>query len=281
MAALLHHGSAALPHLAAGLSDPELAVRKQAVTSLGHVQAKPADVLPLLEKVLQDPNDELRAAAAAALEPIGAPAVELLIQTFRDKSDKVWKRALQALIKMPGDNRILLPIMTHALRDPDPSVRTGAAYAMERFEGDAVKPLIALLKSKQEEGVHWAVVDVIDTIGDPARSAFPDLIEPALTHPSAKVRYGALMAMLKMHGLERYRKGMTLERYQERFDIVIPHLIRSLSNNEVEWRWQAAVILGVIGPRAKDALPALKQALEDSNQRVRDAAREALARVNQ
>jgi HEAT repeat protein len=181
---------------------------------------------------------------------------------------------------MPADNRVLLPILLQAMRHDDTSVRVGAVYAMERFGGEAVPPLVALLQSDQEPSVHWAVVDVIDTIGMPARAAFPHLVEPALKHPVAKVRYGALVAMLKMQALERYRETLTLERHQERIGIVVPHLIRALEDRrDAEWRWQAALLLGVIGPPAKEAVPALTRALNDSEPRVRDAARTALDRI--
>jgi HEAT repeat protein len=280
MAALARHGSQAVPYLADGLKDTQPEVRTQAATSLGFVQAKPADVLPLLDKALHDENEEVRVAAAAALEQLGPPAAPLLLQAFRDKSDKVWKQALRSLIKMPADNRVLLPILVQATRHEDPHVRAGAAYALERFQADAVEPLVHLLKTDKDQSVHWAVVDVIDTIGMPARAAFADLIEPALKHPAEKVRYGALVAMLKMQALEKYREALTLEKYQERIGIVIPHLIRALEDRrDGRWRWQAAVILGVIGPPARDAIPALTRARDDSEPRVRDAAREALTRI--
>lgn len=282
MAALARHGSAALPHLAEGLKDPEPSVRAQAATSLGHVQAKPADVLPLLEKALKEENEEVRVAAAAALEPVGPPGATLLLQAFQDKSEKVWKQALRSLIKMPGDNRILLPILIQATRHEDPNVRVGAVYALERFKGDAVKPLVQVLKTDKDANVQWAVVDVIDTIGIPAKAAFADLVDPALNHPVEKIRYGALVAMLKMQALDKYREALTLDRYKERISIVIPHLIRAVEDRrDAEWRYHAAVTLGVIGPAAKNAVPALTRALNDSDPRVREAAKEALTRINQ
>jgi HEAT repeat protein len=44
-------------------------------------------------------------------------------------------------------------------------------------------------------------------------------------------------------------------------------------------RFQAAQALGAIGPAAQDAVPALREASNDSSLRVRDAAKAALRRI--
>jgi HEAT repeat protein len=59
----------------------------------------------------------------------------------------------------------------------------------------------------------------------------------------------------------------------------VPALIDALLDEEPDVRRSAAEAIGLIGPAADDAIPALTVALGDSNARVAAAAREALAKV--
>jgi HEAT repeat protein len=62
---------------------------------------------------------------------------------------------------------------------------------------------------------------------------------------------------------------------------VVPVLIEALKDRKaVDVRWSAAVGLGHLGEKAKDAVPALQAALHDSDARVRDAARVALSHID-
>jgi HEAT repeat protein len=60
---------------------------------------------------------------------------------------------------------------------------------------------------------------------------------------------------------------------------VVPALIESLKDPEVDVRWSAAIGLGYYGADAKEAIPALEQAKSDHDARVREAARVAISRI--
>ena len=60
---------------------------------------------------------------------------------------------------------------------------------------------------------------------------------------------------------------------------VTPHLLALLSHANAAVRKKAATILGEIGPDAKESLPALSLLLQDQDQSVRDAAKEAIKRI--
>ena len=60
---------------------------------------------------------------------------------------------------------------------------------------------------------------------------------------------------------------------------IVPHMIALLKDDTWEMRRGAAWILGKVGPEAKDAVPALTEALNDSNPAVRTNAQEALKRI--
>jgi len=62
--------------------------------------------------------------------------------------------------------------------------------------------------------------------------------------------------------------------------IAIPLLITALRHTDATTRRTAAIILGKIGPDAKEALPALRVLLLDDDQPVRDAAQEAITKID-
>jgi HEAT repeat protein len=62
---------------------------------------------------------------------------------------------------------------------------------------------------------------------------------------------------------------------------VIPALIDSLKDKKNdELRWSAAIGLGYFGEEAKEAIPALQEALRDKDARVREGAAVALSRID-
>ena len=60
---------------------------------------------------------------------------------------------------------------------------------------------------------------------------------------------------------------------------VVPSMLEALKSPEVPVRANAVVVLGAFGPVAMPAIPALAQALKDSNPRVQELADEAMTRI--
>ena len=60
---------------------------------------------------------------------------------------------------------------------------------------------------------------------------------------------------------------------------VVPALIKSLKDVEVDVRLSAAIGLGYFGTEAKSAIPALEELQRDSDARVRNAAKVAISRI--
>lgn len=60
---------------------------------------------------------------------------------------------------------------------------------------------------------------------------------------------------------------------------VVPALIESLKDKEIDVRWSAAIGLGYFGAEAKSAIPDLEKAKSDKDRRVRDAATRAISRI--
>ena len=60
----------------------------------------------------------------------------------------------------------------------------------------------------------------------------------------------------------------------------VPSLVYQLAHQRADVRQWAAVMLGELGPTAKEAIPPLQDALKDQDAKVRDAARRALEKVD-
>jgi HEAT repeat protein len=299
--AVLHRcGSPALPYLIQALRDPSAEVREQVVLALQDVGADDKELhqallqaskdkdafvragalaallrfgpqsLPQIEAGMKDQSPLVRKAAAGALGRLSnLKTVPLLIAALGDEDDKVWDEARKSLTDMRADNRKLLPLLKPALKSPERSVRKGTAFIMRRFGADAVPLLLEALKDP-DPGVNYAAAYALDDIGGPARPAIPALVDAATTHADKKVRDMARKALMKMHG-----QGEFWENPKDG----VPGLVDLLEATDASTRYGAAVTLGVIGPPAQTAIPALSKALKDPSPSVAQAAQYALERI--
>jgi HEAT repeat protein len=273
--ALTRFGGKAVPHLQTALKDKEPRVRQYTALAIGELKASPADALPLIALAQKDENIDVRIAAAVSLGRFGISAVPQLIAAFRDPEQKVWFQAKEAILKMQANDKQLLPLMLKALKDEDPAVQQGAAYTMSRFGADGVQPLMEVLQGPNEK-VHWAAVDTLDTIGPIAQPSFELLAKTAVSHPSEKVRKGALIAMLTIH--LGFLTGSKQE-FRKEPARAISTVVDSLQSKYGRNRWEAVEILAALGPAAREVLPAVMALQQDKDPRVRESVAKALARI--
>jgi HEAT repeat protein len=127
------------------------------------------------------------------------------------------------------------------------------------------KPLhtwIEMLESP-DPAVRTSAILAVGEIGPEARKAIPMLIEiiRQTRNHDKRMLLAANTALLKM-GKE-----------------IVPHMVSLLEDKDWEMRRGAAWILGKVGPDARDALPALTDALEDPNPEVRAKAAHSLKQI--
>jgi len=290
-------GTSAVGTLIGALKDPEDPVRQAAIEALLKFKADEKVLLPALLEAVKDRNELVRAGAINALTRYSghglpkalaglqdeSPHVRAmsakilgqydlkvapdLIGAMKDENRAVWEQSWKSLEKLPADNRKLLPLLAAALQDKNKDVKQGAAYAMKRFGGDAVPHLVQALKDP-DANVREAAVISIDHIDLGARSARRGLIELLdETQPGADLRKRVIKALLAVQGLNDYRDEPAR---------AVPGLVELLDDRDATTRWAACRTLAVIGPGAKDAIPALTKALKDDSQSVSASAAYAL-----
>lgn len=131
-------GSPAVEHLVKMLRDWD--IRKAALRALGKIRDERV-LDPLIQQLR---NDEFKDDATEALVELGAPAVERLVGTLKDKDEMVRQQAIIALGRIK-DQAALDPLI-EMLKDPDWFARLTAAAALEKIGDErgrlAIKSLL-------------------------------------------------------------------------------------------------------------------------------------------
>src|SRR5580704_367950 len=143
-------GAAAVPELAAALSDSSAEVRRAAAGSLGLMGPSAVPALPSLGKALSDQDAYVRSLSAIALQAMGAkaaPAVPQLITALNDPNSYVRMSAANALGAVGSASVAAVPALIGRLEIPaeDGFARGDVAHALGEI-GPAAKSALPVLK---------------------------------------------------------------------------------------------------------------------------------------
>ncbi len=229
--------------LARLLDDPEDEVRAKAATALGRLGDRRA-IGYLLEHLLTDPAPFVRVRIASSLGHLGGPEViDRLVRSLGDSAWWVRMRSVEALehIGAGAEGPLLV-----ALDDADPEIRKRAAVALERL--GVPDNLVRMIESGER------VTEANDTLVKFATTGAREFLAELTQHPSAQVRLAAINAVLRAG-----RQDLAGE------------LIRTASGDtEPSVRAEAFTALHSLGSR--EAVPAALGAFADRDQHVRAAA---------
>jgi HEAT repeat protein/S1-C subfamily serine protease len=255
----------ALPFLTAALKDNDAGVRKNVVSALGNLgPAARGAIADLLDK-LKDSDAVVRRNAAQAVTRVGVEgkgSVPILIELLKERNVETRRASAMLLAKLGPDGKEAAPALAEALKDPDPLIRRSALDGLAQYGADAkpaVPALREILRGKaKDKTLQQSAIDVLTQLGPDAKEAIPDLVE-ALEDPL--LRDGAVTALGKMGKL------------------AVPDLKNALKDNSAKLRTGACMALGEIGADAKETVFLLSSLQRDPNPTVRDAASDALRKV--
>jgi HEAT repeat protein len=131
------------------------------------------------------------------------------------------------------------------------------------YEGKPLSEWINMLRD-EDPTKRFAAIGAVRQIGPEAKEAIPILIETI-----REVRNNRDRRMLV--ACNKALLGMGKE--------IVPHMISLLKDETWEMRRGSAWMLGKLGPDARDAVPALTEALNDPQPAVRAKAAEALKKI--
>lgn len=189
-------------------------------------------------------------------------AVNVLIKALRSGNPQVRAGASDELAIMgPGAGAAEKALEVAAATDSNADVARAASRALNRVNPDeAIRLGMEDLRSSSN-GVRIRGAERLGGVGAAASLAVPLLLK-AMTNRDVDVRNSVIRALGQV-APER----------------VVPTLIGQLRNPSMQIRQNAAKQLGLVGVAAKSAVPALQEAARDSDNDVRFAATDALAKV--
>ena len=150
--------------------------------------------LPVLEEILNNPEEEadVRSAAALALGKVGGDRALDLLKDMANSEDPTLKNySLQAL-GMTGREETV-PILLNALGDQDNAVFASAAEALGRIGKPVVPHLIKLLNTSQAEDARCIAAWQLGTLR--YTEAVPTLLEVIRTDKNTEVIALAIWAL--------------------------------------------------------------------------------------
>lgn len=255
----------AVPRLEAALKDPSAQVRVQAAAALARIEPVSGGVLPTLIKALDSTDVEVLSAAIDGLDTYGprASAAAPRIKAIVERNDLTHER-----------------FVGFQLQGAIAQAKASAAKALVGIAPDSrdgIRALTELLEQGSDLAVEAAIESLAD-LGPKGASAAPALARVAVNPKSA----------------HRSRAIKSLMRIDPSNDAILPALIgilsdvrpggangrRGLSFGLEEEQADAITILGLMGPAARPAVPALVRLLSDGGpDEVPVKAAQALGRI--
>ena len=116
------------------LKDRDAGVRAAAVEALGRFGPKASVTIPLLQRALKDQVVLVRRQAATTLGKIGAASLPALKEALNDKDFDTRRQTAVALGNMGAPAKEAVPALRAALKDKDQEVSTAAADALKLVE---------------------------------------------------------------------------------------------------------------------------------------------------
>jgi HEAT repeat protein len=213
---------------------------------------------PLVEWLVALSHDSPFERPQAQAAPVGASlpltAVPSLLSLLKDSDPSIRLRAVTALGDVGEESRRVLPALRAALReaaqyDGDEGVRAEAVQALLRAGPQPATEVAAFVDALHSavDVVRFHAASALGNLGPAAQSAVASLIHAGLWDEDPAVRVEAAMALWKID-----HKG----------PLVLHVLIKALDDTNELICWIAAERLGELGPEAREAIPALRQALQ-------------------
>ncbi len=259
-----------------------------------------AKAVDVIVAAMEDKRPEVRQAAARALWDLKPPQDKIgpaLSEALNDDDPEIVSHVIDSLASL-GDK--IAPRVNAALQDPK---RRGKALAIVQRMGpeakDCVPELVTLL-AQSDEDLKVDVLTALSSVGPGAADAVPD-ISKSLSDDSERVVSAACIALGRI-GLASETAVPTIDKLLKSKSAyvqaasawssaqiqkdpaavakkILPLAIKLLKSPEELVRLEAAEALGTLGPAAKGAIGALKQAAGDLSPAVSRSATTALERI--
>ncbi len=187
----------------AAIKDGNVAQKLQAVRAIQNLPAEAKkNAVPQLIQLLKEPDENVRVAAASALQRLGGLALPVLVDLLKEpKEDKNVKIYAASIIGDIGPSaKGSIPDLVDALKDPDVILRVNLIHALGGMAPEA-KDALAPLQEALKDGsaaVRSSAAFALGRFGANAAAAAGTLNELKEKDPSPVVRDLAAKALAKI-----------------------------------------------------------------------------------
>ena len=246
---------------ALGSTNPEL--QSHAARTLGAIGPEAKDAVPALTAALKSSDPNVRGYAAYGLEQIGTAsqgAAAALVALLGDKDPNVRRAAIDAIIGIRLNQKILIPILKQAIEDSnmDPSITVPCVSALADLGDAGMQVLIGELQ--HEKARYWACL-ALSEAGPKAKAAVPELSK-LLAHKDPEIRMQAAIALGNIGPDSKSTVAI---------------LIKLLSDDQMSPRYAATFALAKIG--AKESTTEIAKNLDNQDHFLRMVSAWSLAKL--
>jgi HEAT repeat protein len=242
-------------------------------------------------------------AVLACGKRIDTPSVPELIEQLNSSDQNAKIRALHGLLEHGPAAEPAIPVLQALIEGSSQGNVRLLAYDVLNEIGGAALPAYKEMLRHADSEIRSLSVMSIGGMANRRPETFDEVItilNDAALGSDERLRRSALHSFAHMkrdHNLSRAVSAIVPFLLEENettrstaanllgFDVgaeakgAVPQLIEYLGNDRDEVRWVTAWVLGMIGPEAREAVPALRKLLEDPSQSVRDHAAAALEKI--
>ena len=249
------------------LTDEDPRAREAAARALIDLDPDPEIARPLMTKAMALASPEALDDILDALASLGEKAVPRLAEAL--KHEEVCAKAAAVVARIGPAAKDAVPALIEALGDENPQTRNEVLFALAAIGpgAEAAVPAATDALNDPDANVRYSACYALGKIGAAAMPAEAAL-QTNLDDDDRFLSMVSAWALARIHPecSETARKS-------------VPLLADALAGPDALTRAQAAESLGCLGPLAKDAVAALRKALGDDNEQVRNAAAEALKAI--
>ena len=198
--------ASALPAINEALQDHDTRVRLAAIEVIDRLILSGKGSIAPVAALLEDPEDEVRARAAAAIgwgdeKDQQQQYMEPLIKMLEDPSPAARLAAARAIQRVDATAKQPLPVLMQLLDDQDAAIRTEAAAGLVPFGAEAKEAVPVLVKIIAEEdhlAREQAALAIVAIGPDAALAARDTLIEivDSCLNPSECLAVGQALALV-------------------------------------------------------------------------------------
>ena len=258
-----------LPTLFEGVKDKNRKLRVAAVRAIHELKPGSEVIVPAFARLVNNNDPVTVTNALEAIATLGDKAVPGLIDGLKVKGVRGQIAEILGRIGEPASPAV--PALIEAMEDDRPEVRREILFALGSI-GPQAKAAVGVARkalADPDQTVRYSAVFTLGRIGSAAAEALPELEKDVCDASDPYFGNVCAWALVRIDA-----------KNEKRVKEAIPVLIKGLENEKSFVRIEAANTLAMIGPPAKDALPALKKVAADPDLNVAKAAVDAIAAIS-